>query len=899
MVNIGAYWANRGETVLMIDMDLSAPGLSYSPLLGDYLHAEGQGKGFSDLLAVYYQGRNKNPNQLHFMPPHLLMREVYPPDKNGIPLKERRWERGGRLLAIGAGTAPIPQQENSQKISPKNASSHADGPKSLTIIKDIPPEDGRGEEETLEEFSLRALAFAIKEDLNAWRENDRPIDRVLIDCRTGLPELLELSLGYLSSRMVMVAGLNEQNREGMHQLLAALQKRIPIGEFPGVLRVVFSPVPRTDDEDNVVAALADNKKLLKSLMRTDPRNDEQESPPTISLLHYTPRLATGDVPLVTTHPHLLYAQEVREIAKWLGGDFRTASVIEGFKDRLDETGNFLKPEGLTGLVGSATTRRSNPLVGLPRWFWPLPREIREHTERRTQKCNELITFHPDINVDKDVFLTKLSWSVFLDASAKQQIIRKAESLSQEQVDQLLDIFDEERQKFASLEEARWEALLSTYWHHQKDWAEVVAGPDGVKQFLTAPLAGEILHPSWELWPIYWANIADALSKQDPVQAERAYQRAVAADPNHVGILGNFAVFMTKIRKDHDQAEQLFQRAIAADPNDAINLGNFADFMTDIRKNHDQAEQLYQRAVAADPNHASVLGNFAIFVENIRKNHDQAEQLYQRAVATDQNDETILCNFALFNTDIRKNHDQAEQLYQRAIAADPNHATALGNFALFMTDIRKDHDQAEQLYQRAIAADPNHANNLGNFASFMTDIRKDHDQALQLYQHAMAADPNHATVLGNFAIFMTNIRKNHDQAEQLYQRAIAINPNHANNLGSFANFMTNIQKDHDQAEQLYQRAIAADPNDANNLCNFVSFLLVRKRREEGLERLRAAFNLSPLRHQFQLELLYYATTHAPDRYPEALVALKRLILDGVRSPGWDLSGHVAIAREQND
>ncbi|HAT50726.1 MAG: AAA family ATPase [Nitrospirae bacterium] len=71
MVNIGAYWANRGETVLMIDMDLSAPGLSYSPLLGDYLHAEGQGKGFSDLLAVFYQVWNKNPNQLHFMPPHL------------------------------------------------------------------------------------------------------------------------------------------------------------------------------------------------------------------------------------------------------------------------------------------------------------------------------------------------------------------------------------------------------------------------------------------------------------------------------------------------------------------------------------------------------------------------------------------------------------------------------------------------------------------------------------------------------------------------------------------------------------------------------------------------------------------------------------------------------------
>ncbi|MBF0108248.1 MAG: AAA family ATPase [Magnetococcales bacterium] len=626
MVNIGAYWANRGETVLMIDMDLSAPGLSYSPLLGDYLHAEGRDNGFSDLLAVYYRGRNKNPNELHFMPPHLLMQEIYPPDKNGMPLKGKLWEKGGRLLTIRAGTAYVPypatnpeQQENPRRPTHQNLSDHADKTKSLTVIKDIPPEDGRGEEETLEEFSLRALAFAIKDDLNSWNGNGRSIDRVLIDCRTGLPELLELSLGYLSSRMVMVVGLNEQNREGMRQLLTALQKRIPLGEFPGALRVVFSPVPRTDDEDNVIAALEESRTLLNSLMRIDPRNDERESPPEDSLLHYTPRLATGDAPLVTTHPHLLYVSEVREVAKWLEGTFRTASVVEGFKDRLEEAGAFLKPGGLTGASGSPTNRRANPAVGLPRWFWPLPREVQEHTERRTKKCNELITFSPDINVDKDVFLTKLSWSVSLDTVEKQRVINTAKLFSQEQVDRLLELYDWERQKFAALAEDQWEVFLATCWSRQKDWAEIVDGIAGVKRFLTAPLTGEHLHPSWEMWPGYWTNIADALSKQDPVQAERAYQRAIAADPNH-------------------------------------------------------------------------------------------------------------------------------------------------------------------------------ANNLGNFASF---------------------------------------------------------------------------------------------------------LLTRKRREEGLERLRTAFDLSPQEHQLRLELCYYAIVHAPDRYPEALSTLKRLLLDGVRSPGWDLSGHVAIAREQND
>ncbi|MBF0151894.1 MAG: hypothetical protein HQL84_17905 [Magnetococcales bacterium] len=113
-------------------------------------------------------------------------------------------------------------------------------------------------------------------------------------------------------------------------------------------------------------------------------------------------------------------------------------------------------------------------------------------------------------------------------------------------------------------------------------------------------------------------------------------------------------------------------------------------------------------------------------------------------------------------------------------------------------------------------------------------------------------------------------------------------------------MTTIRQNHDLAEQLYQRAIAADPKNANILGNYAGFLLARKRKAEGLERLQAAFGLRlPQQRSLHLELLYYATIHAPDRYPEALSTLKRLIVDGVRSPGWDLSGHVAIAREHND
>ena len=154
-------------------------------------------------------------------------------------------------------------------------------------------------------------------------------------------------------------------------------------------------------------------------------------------------------------------------------------------------------------------------------------------------------------------------------------------------------------------------------------------------------------------------------------------------------MGNYAAFLTDVRKDHDQAEQMYQRALAADPNGAINMGNYANFLTDVRKDHDQAEQMYQRALAADPNRANTVGNYANFLMHVRKDHNQAEQMYQRALTADPNDANTMGNYANFLTDVRKDHDQAEQMYQRALTADPNHAEHLGNYARLLFVLGKD------------------------------------------------------------------------------------------------------------------------------------------------------------------------------------------------------------------
>ncbi|MBF0180051.1 MAG: tetratricopeptide repeat protein [Magnetococcales bacterium] len=803
MSNIGAYWAERGEIVLMIDMDLTAPGLSYSPLLGEWLYENGTNNGFSDLLETFFRGRISHPDELHFLPPRHLLREVHRPGPDGLPQKEIPWGKQhgkrGRLLAIDA----IQPRRSRRALGQGESSTDAEEPDPVPFLirsnlpNAIPPEEGWGETETMEEQALRALALAIRTDLEHWRDSETPargIDRVLIDCRTGFPELVEMALGYLSDRMILVAGLNEQNRAGIRHLLEALKSRIGVGEFPGTLRLVFSPVPRSDDEMHVIKARMDCERILEAMMRTEPANQAREPLPSISLLHYTPLLATGDAPLVITQPHLLYAQEVREIARWLEGNYRTASIIENVKERIEETGDFLAKEAPKEPKIFGKPKRKNPVIGLPRWDWPLPPEM--DPAARIAKRDALTPFAPGIEVDKDQFLNGLSWTVSMSIEDKEKILKEATEMSEFRVNELRKIFAEERQKLLSIDESHWKQLLQIFRSHQKAWARLLAGEGGVKRFLTAPLTGEHLHSNWESWPEYWIdNVRDMHAEfNDAPQLALLLDKAINAAYGDPDCLGNLAVFLTTNLQDQNRAEELFQRAIDADPRSASNLGNFALFMEQDRKNMGRAEDLYQRAIKADPRHANNLGNFARFMRNVRNNMDLSEELFQRA-----------------------------------IEAEPRHASSLCGFAQFMEQVRNNMHRAEELYQRAIEAAPRHASNLGEFALFMQNVR--------------------------------------------------------NNM--------------DRAEELFQRAIEADPRDANILGNFASFLLTNGKREAGLTRLRAAFDLAPTRRDLQVELTFYALTHAPDDYPRALADIKKRIGEGCRSPGWDLTAHLKMARQRQD
>ncbi len=97
---------------------------------------------------------------------------------------------------------------------------------------------------------------------------------------------------------------------------------------------------------------------------------------------------------------------------------------------------------------------------------------------------------------------------------------------------------------------------------------------------------------------------------------------------------------------------------------------------------------------------------------------------------------------------------------------------------------------------------------------------------------------------------------------------------------------------------YRRAIDADPQHASSLSNYAGFLLFRGRREEGLVMPgRATTMLVGSPPSLAAECWFYTFAHqgVSTRY-DALCKLKRVLEEGARSPGWDLSQNIERAEQ---
>lgn len=80
--------------------------------------------------------------------------------------------------------------------------------------------------------------------------------------------------------------------------------------------------------------------------------------------------------------------------------------------------------------------------------------------------------HPETKFDDDNFLLLLASSISLSKAEKKRIVEAIPKLKQWQIDELINIFEEEKQKFAQLSKKHVPQLEKLAKQHFEDWRDI-------------------------------------------------------------------------------------------------------------------------------------------------------------------------------------------------------------------------------------------------------------------------------------------------------------------------------------------------------------------------------------------------------------------------------------------
>ncbi|MFB3131599.1 MAG: hypothetical protein ACE10K_03670 [Rhodothermales bacterium] len=290
LYNVGARLAALRRKVLMVDVDLEAPGLSIGILKdNEQNRKDGFAEIAADLIADLEAALGEEAD---------FFADLFE-------------EYGARMeRALHPLEAPIPpkRQELIERLKPHFPYVEAQGALALLTTGRIDPTDARMVRVPLAEAFERALKP--EEQANAatflampgeapapevlhnlgqvftlvFRELlrtvpvpgfDEPFDYVLLDSRSGLADVGGLCLRGLADTRVVLTGLNRQNLHGTRLVLNTLPKS---ERAPERLLIVFSPVPEGE-----ITLLEERLQEAASFL-------EVEEEDTLRL-HYHPRIA--------------------------------------------------------------------------------------------------------------------------------------------------------------------------------------------------------------------------------------------------------------------------------------------------------------------------------------------------------------------------------------------------------------------------------------------------------------------------------------------------------------------------------------------------------------------------------------------------------------------------------
>ncbi len=197
---------------------------------------------------------------------------------------------------------------------------------------------------------------------------------------------------------------------------------------------------------------------------------------------------------------------------------------------------------------------------------------------------------------------------------------------------------------------------------------------------TKKAVGEITSRGKKSW---WSYALAAYAEKDIEKADAIYQQGLKEFPESSELLGEYALFLSDIKKDYIEVEKYYQKSLELNPEDAVVSGNYANFLYDVKKDYVEAEKYYRKSLELNPENANVNGNYAVFLSAIKKDYVEIEKYYQKSLELNPEDTNVSCNYANFLCDIKKDYVEAEKYYRKSLELNPEDANLNGNYAKYL------------------------------------------------------------------------------------------------------------------------------------------------------------------------------------------------------------------------
>jgi tetratricopeptide (TPR) repeat protein len=217
--------------------------------------------------------------------------------------------------------------------------------------------------------------------------------------------------------------------------------------------------------------------------------------------------------------------------------------------------------------------------------------------------------------------------------------------------------------------------------------------------------------------------------------------------------------------DFAEAEAAYRRALAIEPDNAEALNNLGNVLRTLKRPA-EAAILLRKALAARPEHPAILSNLGLALGDLRQ-FSEAAECHRRAVAIDPKLAPGHNNLGLALKELGL-FAEAEQSYRRALALNPNFAEALNNLG----NVLRAQGRLEEsiaAYGRAIATKPDYADAHNNLGNALRDGQH-YEEAIQSYRRALDLAPRLAKAHCNLGKLLQEIGQT-DAAHDAFAKAV--------------------------------------------------------------------------------------------------------------------------------